>query len=357
LNRELYLANENLVSVLNNSLAATKTLSYIITLYGVHNDFEVLAKQILENNKNIDALELVEGGTITHIYPLEENRSALGYNILEDSLVNKEAYRAIKENKLFFAGPIRLRQGYLAIVGRLPIYKDGKFWGFSAVLIKLSTLIKAAHLDFHGRKDIVFQLSKTDPNTGKEQNFLPDSNFAKRKFSASMHVPMGDWRLQAGLLAPPYDFHPRVLFFGVLLSAIGGLFTWYFLRQPKRLRDLVNEKTTQLQKSEEKYYSFFDQSSDAILVIDNNGHLVEVNQRLCRMLDFSRQELLGMSFRNILDPVQPGDKPLQLDEVMSGDQVIRQRRFVTKNGDFLTVEITSKKISGDICLLTCRDVS
>lgn len=43
---------------------------------------------------------------------------------------------------MFFAGPFQLKQGGIAVIGRLPVYKNNKFWGFSAVIIKLETLLK-----------------------------------------------------------------------------------------------------------------------------------------------------------------------------------------------------------------------
>ena len=45
--------------------------------YGVPEDFASTAKEILEANKYIDALELTREGVITHVYPLEGNESAL----------------------------------------------------------------------------------------------------------------------------------------------------------------------------------------------------------------------------------------------------------------------------------------
>ena len=47
-------------------------------------------------------MELVPGGIIQHVYPLQGNENVIGYNILKDSTRSKEAFRAIKKNELNF---------------------------------------------------------------------------------------------------------------------------------------------------------------------------------------------------------------------------------------------------------------
>ena len=43
---------------------------------------------------------------------------------------------------IYFAGPLKLKQGGYGVVGRLPIYKKNKFWGFSSIVIRLEKLIE-----------------------------------------------------------------------------------------------------------------------------------------------------------------------------------------------------------------------
>ena len=108
---------ERLEETLANSLSATKTLSFFIQPDGSVNNFDSIAPQILAANNNIDAVQLVPGGVIRYVYPLKGNEKAMGYNILEDSAREREAYKAIEKNKLFFAGPLQLKQGGMGVVG------------------------------------------------------------------------------------------------------------------------------------------------------------------------------------------------------------------------------------------------
>ena len=74
-------AKEKLQQALTNSLSATKILSFFIDQNGVVKNFDSVAAEILRTNKGIDILELVPGGVIQYVYPLQGNENVLGYNI------------------------------------------------------------------------------------------------------------------------------------------------------------------------------------------------------------------------------------------------------------------------------------
>lgn len=351
-------ARDRLQTALHYSLSATKTLALIVTRYEGKNHFRAVAKELLDSNRYIDALELVEEGTIIDVYPFEENKAAIGYDILRDPRINKEAMRAIRESRIFFAGPFMLKQGYVGVVGRQPLFSNGRFVGFAASIVKLPTLIKAAELDsLHG--DYVFQLSKIDPNTGKEEFFLPYKNDSLVNSDwASVSVTEGDWRIYAGFAKSGTlgSLLPFAIL-GFLFAACAGLFTWYGAKQPYRLERQVKEKTRQLEISEEKYFSYFEQASDTIMVTDQHGIIVEVNQSLCRLLEYSREELLGMDYRQLLDP-EP--LPEGTAAAASGEQPetrASERRMVKKSGSIAELEVSVKKIDDNHTIAIGRDLT
>ncbi len=249
--REINSVKDRLQTALSYDLAAVQTLKFVVEEYGVPKNFDSIAKRILQSNKFIDALELTQGGEITNVYPLQGNEAAIGYNILEDSLRNQEAYKAIDMKSLYFAGPFELKQGGVAVVGRLPIFINNEFQGFAAVLIKISTLLKAAGIDTLPGNEFVYQLSKVNPTTLKEEYFLPESRSFESGQSVVIEIPDGEWKLHVmsknkkaflGVLA--------ISILGFLLSLVGGIFAWYLARQPLKLNKLVEEKTRMLQVSE-----------------------------------------------------------------------------------------------------------
>jgi PAS domain S-box-containing protein len=238
---------DKLKTSLSNSLSATRTLAFMVEKYGEPREFDSIAKHILESNKFIDAMQLTRRGVITHIYPLEGNQAVIGYDVLADSLRSQEALKALEKKTLYFAGPFELRQGGTAVVGRLPIFRDNSFWGFSVVLIKFSTLLEAAGISMLPEKKFTYQLSKRNPSTGEEEFFLPGP-VPSSEHSVSVEVPDGEWKLYVLPKDRP-GFFLHVIpfsFLGILLSVTAGLFGWHFARQPEKLKKRIHEVTTEM---------------------------------------------------------------------------------------------------------------
>lgn len=244
--KEINSVNHNLQSAISNGLSASKTLAFIINTYGIPKDFDSIAKHILESNKYIDALELTNKGVITNVYPLKGNEEAIGLDVLTDSLISKEAYKAIKKKGLYFAGPLELKQGGIAVVGRLPFFIDNNFEGFSVVIIKLSTLLKSAGISLEN-KQFIYQLSKINPVTLKEDYFLSTPFPLDPTHSVSVMVPDGEWKLYVMQKNQQMPFEVIAFsFLGFVFSLTAGIFSWHITRQPKKLSQLVNKKTSEL---------------------------------------------------------------------------------------------------------------
>ncbi|MFT3844773.1 MAG: PAS domain S-box protein [Lacibacter sp.] len=363
LQQAAYTAKAKLEKALNNSLSATKTLSFIATSYKVDKDFDLLAQKILDNNRFIDAVELVQGGIITHVYPYKGNEKAIGYDILKDTLRNKEAMKAARENELYFAGPFSLRQGYTGVVGRLPIFVEGKLWGFSAVIIKLPTLIRAAEMDSSFSSAYVFQLSKTNPNTGKEEFFLPHPEHFTKKESVIVEVPNGGWKIYARFAKPQRPNNLiSLLLLGILFSCTGGFFVWFIARQPLVLKKLVDERTAQLKQSEEKFRSLVEQNLVGVFIIQDEK-LSYSNPGFINMIGYSQQELLYDV--KIEDFVHPDDfekvkqnYEQRLHGISSTSQYII--RLIRKDRVILHIEIIASAIMYEnkpSVIVTCIDIT
>ena len=288
-------AEEKLQQVLINSLSATKILSFFIDQNGVVNNFDSVAAQILSTNKGIDVLQLVPGGVIKHVYPLQGNEKVLGYNILKDSTRSKEAFRAIEKNELFFSGPYDLKQGGFGIVGRLPVFRNGKFWGFSAVVIKMSTLLKAADIDTTGKNGYYFQLSKINPGTGKNEFFIPHAKKPLKDYATYVELPIGNWKLSVDPVNESKNQMQILILalIGFLFSVFGGIFVTTILRRPEKLERLVKERTKALKTSEKKYRSVIERVSDAFVALDVNWVYTYVNEKAGELLGRKPEKLVG----------------------------------------------------------------
>lgn len=278
--REATILRDNFKTSLSNSLSATRTLSFIITNFGVPTHFDSVARAILASNKYIDALELTRKGVITHVYPFEEHQSVIGFDVLQDSVRSLEAIKAIEKRQLFFAGPFQLKQGGLGVLGRLPIFVGNDFWGFSAVIVRVPTLVRAIGVDKIDRTKFAVQLSKINLSTGKEEFFLPDQFDYGAEDVLAIDIPEGDWKLYVKPLSAfsVSDLLPMALF-GLLLSGMSGMFAWHLSRQPAKLNAMVKIKTVEMGKLN-RLYRLTSRINQMIVKLK---HESEVYNEVCRI--------------------------------------------------------------------------
>ena len=122
----------------------------------------------------------------------------IGFNILDTAInpiIRSEALQAISKRKMFFAGPIELKQGGIGIIGRLPIFNNNEFWGFSAVVIRIESLVKASGIEHIQSQQYSFQLSKYNHVTEKEEFFFDNKTEIKDTNFKVVNINDEDWKL------------------------------------------------------------------------------------------------------------------------------------------------------------------
>lgn len=122
------------------------------------------------------------------------------------------------------------------------------------------------------------------------------------------------------------------------------------------LEKIVEERSTEFQKSEEKYRSLIEQASDAIYILNFHGNFTDVNASMCRMIGYSREELLQLNIESIIDPYELKVDPLPKQMDNTKESIIRERRFRNKNGKVFTVEVNVKKFT-DRIMVIARDIT
>ena len=86
------------------------------------------------------------------------------------------------------------------------------------------------------------------------------------------------------------------------------------------LNDTTDRKETEreLQQSEQRFRILFEQSVDAMYVHDEEGRFVDCNSQTCRLLGYTREELLSMSVADISCNILTPEKRAQKEEEEGG---------------------------------------
>jgi PAS domain S-box-containing protein len=296
-------AHQNIEQSLKNCYSTTVSLALTLDNNGIPQNFEAVSRQLIKSNPIVSVVELVPGGVIKYIYPIEGNEAAMNLNILSTADIRKEAKKSIESQKIYFAGPLKLRQGEIAIVGRLPIYNKNKFWGFTAVIIKLNTLLKASGIKDINHPNYYFQFSKKNPVTSKEEFFLPSKTDLSKSYYISQSISDSDWVLYL-VAKQNILLYPQVLFssiLGLIIALLFGTLTTHILKKPEELEFLLKKQEAKLLKTEMKFKTIIDQAPVGFAIIDTaSGNLMEANKKFCDMLGYTFEEIKKLGVNNVI---------------------------------------------------------
>lgn len=341
----LGVVKQNIDQTLKNSYVATITLALTIDDAGNPKNFEEIGKRLVNNYNSIDAVQLVPNGVIKYTYPLKGNEAATNFDILHSPLHRKAALKAIETKAIYFSGPVELRQGGIGVIGRLPVFKKGKFWGFAAVIVRFNTFVKASGFSTFKSDKYFFQISKLNPITNKEEFFLPNpTDFSGKQFQ-QVRIPEGDWNLYIVSKSDSYlvkDFFPLIAI-SFLVSLLCGIFIASLLMQPSELQKLVKSQTLKLLRSEFLFKSIFDHAGLGITHTDSiHGTFIGANDKFCELTGYSHEEIKNMDFMTITHPDDLEADLENMERLRNGEisQYSMEKRYIDKTGKAIWVNIT-----------------
>ncbi|MFV8376812.1 PAS domain S-box protein [Flavobacterium sp. LB1P62] len=344
MNTILHVVHQNIEQSLKNCYTTTLTLALTINDKGVPENFDYVGEKLMESNNSISAVQLVPGGVIKYIYPMKGNEAALNLNILKAPYL-KEALKSVASKKMYFAGPLKLKQGDVGIVGRFPIFHNNKFWGFSAVIIKLETFLKSSGINNVDDSKYYFQFSKKNAASQKEVFYLPNKSDFSKKYNISTYIPDGDWKLYLISKHQNYLYYQILIpaIIGFILAALFGILIYTLLKIPEELQSLVNTQATKLLNSEIKFEAIFDQAAMGIAYIDSySGNFIEINQQYCHLLGYSRKEMKMKNFQSVTHPDDLEEDLMNLEKLRKGEirSYSLEKRYLTKSGTIIWISLT-----------------
>lgn len=118
----------------------------------------------------------------------------------------------------------------------------------------------------------------------------------------------------------------------------------------------VEERSAELTKSEESYRSILQNASDAIYLTDNTGRMIDMSKSMCKMLGYSKEELMRFRFSELVDPETLNDLPIELPAI-ADQPIFKERTLITRDGRKINVEINGQRVDQDRLMGVARDVT
>ncbi len=119
-----------------------------------------------------------------------------------------------------------------------------------------------------------------------------------------------------------------------LLARVGGLLT-----ARRRQQDL-------LATQEERFQATFEQAAVGIALFTREGAWIAVNQRLCDLLGYTREELLGLPLADLTHPGDLDRTRAFAEELVQGTRSTYsvEKRYLRKDGSPVWVEVTASRV-------------
>ena len=111
---------------------------------------------------------------------------------------------------------------------------------------------------------------------------------------------------------------------------------------------LVTEKAkakSALEASEKRYHTLMDNAAEAIFIHDIKGKLLDVNLQACKNLQYSREELLSKSIKDISVTAEDEKHTAEIwSKVLAGNTVNLQSTQIRKDKSRFPIEVTLSTI-------------
>ena len=143
-------------------------------------------------------------------------------------------------------------------------------------------------------------------------------------------------------------------------AALLALIILLALLWKRKLRDAVEARTRLYADSEERLRLLFENSPDAILVFDQEGHIVAANSQAGRLVKMDRQELLSKTIYDLAPEDSRDEVSANIAKWFAGNLKQCEGLSLASDGSCRPIEMTGslQKISGKQSLqLNIRDIS
>jgi len=114
------------------------------------------------------------------------------------------------------------------------------------------------------------------------------------------------------------------------------------------VENIVEQKRAErlLQCNEEWLRGCFEQGLIGMAIISTNAHLLKINDFLCNMVGYSREELVSMTWEDLTHPDDLAEGRARFQRILTGelDSYSAEKRFLRKDGNTIHVKFSCTRV-------------
>ena len=226
-------------------------------------DLKQFGSALIGLNDKFLALQVAPGGVISDQYPKTQGPQ-IGLDLLHAEGEKELSSSSISQKKIVFRGPLKLVEGGQGIIVRGPVFDEStnRFWGFVGVIVDWSKIFNLSNPESSLHFDYRLIGSTGQPTTAFDSDHSKYDSLLSESVSYDVKLLSGRLIITAHWSAPWRRYWP--IYLAQMLSA--GVGVGYIVH---RLQMRLKGQGLSIYK----YRSLFEQSSDALLVL--NGLSIE----------------------------------------------------------------------------------
>jgi len=206
-------------------------------------EFRDYCRILLSSDPMIRNITVLKNTTIAYAYPLESNRKAIGVDIAKIPAQRDAVMKLINTGKATVSANVKLVQGGVATICRLPVHTSGtqKYWGQVSIVLMQDVLFRESGI--YGERGGLRILLTSIDDEGLPGKVLYGEQAINDMDPVRLDVifPHGAWRLSAvpekgwGHSESNYILYAAA---GCLVSVMIGLLIFTVLKQGQRVEQL-----------------------------------------------------------------------------------------------------------------------
>ena len=157
-----------------------------------------------------------------------------------------------------------------------------------------------------------------------------------------------DWKLIAKTdmdeIYEPIRRQNFFIYITVILMVVSSILIITYLWRLKTIQIArgLSDSENKRKSLEEKYLMLFNQANDAILLIQEDGKIFEVNDQALKLYGYTKEEFLTLTVADLRDVPTSGQIATDMERVKSGKTHYFETKHRKKNGDVFVVDVSSR---------------
>ena len=329
------------------------------------NDFNHFAKSIYDSSNDVVMrMTFLTDTTITHTYPYKDYRNIIGTDLVTEEDKEEWVNKAKSSLKSIITAPVNIVQGGVGIVVRLPVERDGEYYGQVSIVFDYNKVLEASGL-IKFAEDHYVELIKSDEISDQEKNvwsnFPQDINTYKEYLTNQVSLYDSEMTLKA-MPKGGFNGNSKLFYFiltiGALIAILSSVIIYKLLdatvaltnseKELKKKNKELEEMINKLVKNEEELLNKnkeINQQKEYIQFLADYDYLTNLYNRRKFMEDMIHKiSEKGEGTILLLDV----DNFKNINDTLGhhyGDKVLSHIAFILK--DFLNTDGIVYRIGGD----------